>query len=87
VIDALPLMLKEMPNLVYLIVGDDPERKRLQQSIVRLGFAAHMAAGGACIGAPEFSGPDLRSPGAGDLAEAVRGGSTGMSAGNGEVCL
>lgn len=36
VIEALSLLLKEVPDLVYLIVGDGPERPRLKSLVERL---------------------------------------------------
>ena len=46
VLDALPELLKETPNLVYMIVGDGPEgyndRFRLQQKAAKLGLHQHV---------------------------------------------
>jgi len=42
VIEALPLLLKEVPDLVYLIVGDGPERPRLKCLAERLKVSSNV---------------------------------------------
>jgi len=42
VIQALPRILKKIPSLVYIIVGDGPERKRLEQLVRHLGVASKL---------------------------------------------
>ena len=42
VIEALPMLLKEYPELVYLIVGDGPERPRLKSLAERLKVSSNI---------------------------------------------
>jgi len=47
VIEALPAMLREMPDLTYLVVGDGPLREALQHSAEALGVAHAVVLAGA----------------------------------------
>jgi phosphatidylinositol alpha-1,6-mannosyltransferase len=47
VIEALPSILTEHPTLTYAVVGDGPDRERLQALAARLGVASHVAFVGA----------------------------------------
>jgi phosphatidylinositol alpha-1,6-mannosyltransferase len=42
VLDSLPALLREIPHLAYVVVGDGPERERLQAQADRLGIASHV---------------------------------------------
>ena len=42
VVRSLPLILKEFPNLHYLIVGDGPERGQLQELVQQNGLGGHV---------------------------------------------
>jgi phosphatidylinositol alpha-1,6-mannosyltransferase len=42
VVRCLPLILKDFPNLHYLIVGDGPERTHLQELVLQGGLGAHV---------------------------------------------
>lgn len=41
-LEALPRVLEEVPGLVYLIVGDGPQRKRLEDLAARFGITDHV---------------------------------------------
>jgi phosphatidylinositol alpha-1,6-mannosyltransferase len=42
VLRAMPAILKQIPNLVYVIVGDGPQRPALEQLVSSLGIAGHV---------------------------------------------
>ncbi len=42
VIKALPMVIREMPNLLYLVVGDGPQRKELEDLATALGVAENV---------------------------------------------
>lgn len=42
VLESLPALLREIPQLVYLMIGDGPKRERLQAQAERLGIASHV---------------------------------------------
>jgi glycosyltransferase involved in cell wall biosynthesis len=42
VVDAMPAVLKEVPNLAYLIVGDGDDRPRLESKVRSLGLSEHV---------------------------------------------
>ncbi|MBI5345373.1 MAG: glycosyltransferase family 4 protein [Deltaproteobacteria bacterium] len=46
VIRALPLILKSVPNAHYLVVGDGPERKALENQVNTAGLAGHVTFAG-----------------------------------------
>lgn len=46
VIRSLPALIKRIPNLKYVIVGDGPERKALQQEADRAGVGEHLVFAG-----------------------------------------
>jgi len=41
-LDAIPLVLKEFPNVVFLFAGDGPQRQNIEQKIAELGIAANV---------------------------------------------
>jgi glycosyltransferase involved in cell wall biosynthesis len=43
VLDALPAALLHIPNLRYLIVGDGPDRAKLEEQVVRCGLTDHVS--------------------------------------------
>jgi asparagine synthase (glutamine-hydrolysing) len=42
VLDAIPLLLERVPNLVYLVMGDGTDRARLERRIADRGLAQHV---------------------------------------------
>ena len=42
VIESMPAIIQSLPNAVYLIVGDGPERKRLEQLSSQLGMSEYV---------------------------------------------
>jgi asparagine synthase (glutamine-hydrolysing) len=42
VLDAMPSLLLDIPNLVYLIVGDGSDRRRLESKVSQLGIKDHV---------------------------------------------
>jgi phosphatidylinositol alpha-1,6-mannosyltransferase len=42
VLRAIPAVLREIPNVVYVIVGDGPQRGALERQVVSLGIADHV---------------------------------------------
>src|SRR5205085_2472692 len=42
VLDLMPMLLEDVPNLVYLIVGDGNDRGRLERKAITLGVADHV---------------------------------------------
>lgn len=47
VLEVLPDLLKDTPNLIYLIVGDGPDHKRLREKVRRLRLERHVVFAGA----------------------------------------
>jgi phosphatidylinositol alpha-1,6-mannosyltransferase len=46
VLDSIPLLLKQVPNLLYLVAGDGSDRSRLEQKVRDLGIADHVCFAG-----------------------------------------
>lgn len=46
VLDVLPSLVREIPNLTYMIAGDGPDRARLQQKVETLGLDQHVVFAG-----------------------------------------
>jgi len=42
VLESLPALLRDIPNLIYVVIGDGPERERLQAQAERLGIEPHV---------------------------------------------
>ena len=42
VIDVIPLLLQEIPNVIYLLCGDGDDRKRLEEKVEKLGLQQHV---------------------------------------------
>src|SRR5205823_11080896 len=43
VVDALPLVVREIPDVVLIVVGDGPDRPRIALTVERHGLGEHVA--------------------------------------------